>query len=55
VLGLANEAFTDHVTRSGESQSQVTVRDQNVLVPVDYSVMPANSRLNAATTTGRGA
>jgi hypothetical protein len=55
VSGLANEAFTDQVTRSGGSQSQVTVRDQNVLVTVDYGFMPANSRLNAATTTDRGA
>lgn len=55
VSGLANEAFTDQVTRSGESQSQVTVRDQNILVTVSYGLMPANSKPNAATTTDRGA
>jgi hypothetical protein len=55
VSGLANEAFTDQVTRSGESQSQVTVRDQNVLVTVNYGVMAADGEPNAASAAGSGA
>lgn len=55
VSGLANEAFADQVTRSGETQSQVAVRDQNVLVTVDYGVMAASGGPNAASAAGGGA
>ena len=55
VSGLADEAFIDQVTRSGDSQSQVAVRDQNVLVTVDYGVTAANGRPNAASVADSGA
>jgi hypothetical protein len=55
VSGLANEAFTDEVTRSRYSQSQVTVRDQNVLVTVNYGAMAANSGSNADSAADQGA
>ena len=55
VSGLANEAFTDEVTRSPYSQSQVTVRDQNVLVTVNYGAMAANSGSNAVSAADQGA
>jgi hypothetical protein len=55
VSGLADEAFIDQVTRSGDSQSQVAVRDQNVLVTVDYGVTAANGGPNAASAANGGA
>lgn len=55
VSGLADEAFTDEVTRAGDSQSQVAVRDQNVLVTVDYGVAAANGGPNAASAADSGA
>jgi hypothetical protein len=55
VSGLANEAFTDEVTRSGASQSQVAARDQNILVTVNYGVMGTGSRSNAVSAADSGA